>query len=166
MDGKVFCTEVYMCQRLFGTHARRGLVVDGRTRAYALKGALQFHGRWLDLLITRISFGYPVDVLPSPVDTPASGPGRPDYRGVHGSIRLVRPGANRHANRCGSSGSDSLLFFRNENPPRFLFSKLEKKLRVLLLYFIFGYLATSKCLTSNEQSAEHKAHTSYKFSPR
>ena len=99
---KGLCTEIYMCQRLLGTHARR-VVVDSDEQEPMLScsergSPVHFHGRWLDLLITRISFGYPVDVLPSLVDTPASGPGWPDYAGSTYGIRLVRPaGANCHA---------------------------------------------------------------------
>jgi len=59
--------------------------------------------------------GYPVDVLPSLVDTPASGPGWPDYAGSTYGIRLVRPaGANCHADVTALTAAVGLLFSRKK----------------------------------------------------
>ena len=128
---KGLCTEIYMCQRLLGTHARRVLVDSDEQEpmlSCSERGSpVQFHGRWLGLLITRISFWYPVDVLPSPVDTPASGPGQPDYRGVYG-IRLVRPaGANCHADVTALTAAVGLLFSRKKKTTE-VFIFLTKKI--------------------------------------
>ena len=144
------------------THARRWL---GRSE----RGSLQFHGRWLDLLITRISFWYPVDVLPSPVDTPASGPGQPDYRGVYG-IRLVRPaGANCHADVTALTAAVGLLFSRKKKTTE-VFIFLTKKINCeysLFHFWAIGYLEVpnEQWLISRALATKH-VHTGCRFSPR
>ena len=102
MDGKVFaqrftCVSGYLVHM----HVEQSLTRTNKSPcSHALKGALRSNsmvGGWTYSSHAFLS-GYAVDVLPSLVDTPASGPGWPDYAGSTYGIRLVRPaGANCHA---------------------------------------------------------------------